>query len=147
MQTSVSHAEAFVDAEAWGAGTGFAKATSLAKRATATLSPSSPSRWKSLTYVRRDAANGVRVAAFTERSRATPLLEEQIRPTQNAVRLGAERAALTARHARARAMSAGLGVWANGTGSEPRAPWRRDEDGGLRVKTHLRDALARACAR
>ena len=76
VQTSVSHAEAFVDAEAWGAGTGFREGEGEATR-TGDAVAVVPVALENLTYVRRDAANGVRVAAFTERSRATPLLESK----------------------------------------------------------------------
>ena len=67
VETRASRPDAFVDAEAWGAGVGFVSG--------ATAAAVVPVALENLTYVRRDAANGVRVAAFTERSRATPFLE------------------------------------------------------------------------
>ena len=77
-------AEAFVDAEAWGAGAGFEKAQNSAT--TKISFETIPVALENLTYVRRDAANGVRVAAFTERSRATPL--RVLGGTPNAKRRG-----------------------------------------------------------
>ena len=138
VQTSVSHAEAFVDAEAWGAGTGFREGDIAGEARDGDAVAVVPVALENLTYVRRDAANGVRVAAFTERSRATPLLESKFDQRKTPFGSGPN-APLAARHARA--LRRGLGVWANGTGSDARAVTRRDEDGGLRVKTHLRDAL------
>jgi len=82
VETRVAHAEAFVDAEAWGAGTGFETRSREGvgeKKGEGVRDGGSfavvPVALENLTYVRRDAANGVRVAAFTERSRATPMFE------------------------------------------------------------------------
>jgi breast cancer 2 susceptibility protein len=82
VETRVAHAEAFVDAEAWGAGTGFetrgegvGEKKGDARGGDGGSFAVVPVALENLTYVRRDAANGVRVAAFTERSRATPMFE------------------------------------------------------------------------
>ena len=151
VETRVAHAEAFVDAEAWGAGTGFedVKKKEKGERAVADGDAVAvvPVALENLTYARRDAANGVRVAAFTERSRATPLLEsgdaftERYATRKRKTPFGSgPNAPLAARQARA--LRRGLGAGA----ATPRAATRRDEDGGS-APARLRDApLARVRA-
>jgi len=135
VETHVTHAEAFVDAEAWGAGAGFEKAQNSAttKNSFETI----PVALENLMYTRRDAANGVRVAAFTERSRATPL--RVLGGTPNAKRRGpfgaGPNAPLAARAARALRRRFGSGRDENENENET------ENGGDARTTAELRNAL------
>jgi hypothetical protein len=135
VETHVTHAEAFVDAEAWGAGAGFEKEQNSAT--TKISFETIPVALENLTYVRRDAANGVRVAAFTERSRATPL--RVLGGTPNAKRRGpfgaGPNAPLAARAARALRRRFGSGRDENENENET------ENGGDARTTAELRNAL------